>query len=65
MNPDILATLTSPQVMIALMVAAGRAGVPVTTVGKFTGDVVSLGGSSAPLADLSAIYRGAFGDTFA
>lgn len=49
----------------ALMVAAGRAGVTVRTVGKFSGDTVSIGGSSAPLADLSALYRGAFGDTFA
>ena len=48
----------------ALMVAAGRAGVTVRTVGKFSGDAVSIGGSSAPLADLSALYRGAFGDTF-
>ncbi|WP_375173734.1 phosphoribosylformylglycinamidine synthase subunit PurL [Pseudooceanicola sp.] len=48
----------------ALMVAAGRAGVPVTSVGKFTGDTVTLGGSSAPLAELSALYRGAFGATF-
>ena len=48
----------------ALMVAAGKAGVTLTSVGKFTGDTVSFGGSSAPLAELSALYRGAFGDTF-
>ncbi len=49
----------------ALMVAAGQAGVTVTTVGRFTGDQVSIGGASAPLSDLSALYRGAFADTFA
>jgi phosphoribosylformylglycinamidine synthase len=49
----------------ALMVAAGQAGVTVTTVGRFTGDHVSIGGASAPLSDLSALYRGAFADNFA
>ena len=49
----------------ALMVAAGKAGVPATTVGKFGGTDVTLGGVSAPLADLSAIYRGAFAGHFA
>jgi phosphoribosylformylglycinamidine synthase len=49
----------------ALMVAAGQAGVPVTTVGKFTGDMVTLGDASASLDDLSAIYRGSFAKTFA
>ena len=49
----------------ALMVAAGQAGVPVTTVGKFAGDSVTLGGASASLDDLSAIYRGSFAETFA
>ena len=46
------------------LVAAGRAGITVRTVGKFHGDTVSIGGSSAPLAELSALYRGAFGETF-
>ncbi|NIZ11570.1 phosphoribosylformylglycinamidine synthase subunit PurL [Pseudooceanicola sp. HF7] len=49
----------------ALMVAAGRAGVSITTVGKFGGDSVTYGGVSAPLEELSALYRGAFGETFA
>lgn len=44
----------------ALMVAARAAGVTVATVGKFGGDSVSFGGASAPLAELSALYRGAF-----
>ncbi|MDF0597431.1 phosphoribosylformylglycinamidine synthase subunit PurL [Psychromarinibacter halotolerans] len=47
----------------ALMVAAGQAGVPLSTVGRFTGSDVSFGGASAPLEDLAAIYRGAFADT--
>jgi phosphoribosylformylglycinamidine synthase len=48
----------------ALMVAAGKAGVPLHTVGKFGGDTVSFGPASAPLDELSALYRGAFGATF-
>ena len=44
----------------ALMVAAGKAGVPVATVGKFGGAAVSFGGDSAPMAELSALYRQAF-----
>jgi len=49
----------------ALMIAAGRAGVPIQSVGKFTGDTVWMGHSSAPMADLSALYRATFADTFA
>jgi phosphoribosylformylglycinamidine synthase len=41
----------------ALMVAAGKAGVPVALVGRFGGDDVSFGGSSAPLSELSEIHR--------
>lgn len=44
----------------ALMVAAGQAGVMLATVGRFGGDTVQLGRDSAPLAELSALYRGAF-----
>ncbi|MFC2967164.1 phosphoribosylformylglycinamidine synthase subunit PurL [Acidimangrovimonas pyrenivorans] len=44
----------------ALMVAAGQAGVPLHMVGRFGGDVVKFGSSEAPLAELSALYRGAF-----
>ncbi|WP_319823530.1 phosphoribosylformylglycinamidine synthase subunit PurL [Thalassovita sp.] len=47
----------------ALMAAAAQAGVPIRTVGKFTGDSVKLGGSDAPLAELSALYRSAFETT--
>ncbi len=49
----------------ALMLAAGEAGVPIQTVGKFGGADVTMGGATAPLSDLAAIYRGTFGDTFA
>jgi len=49
----------------ALMMAAGQAGVTLTSVGRFTGDSVKMGGSEAPLEDLSVIFRGAFADTFA
>ncbi|MDK3018493.1 phosphoribosylformylglycinamidine synthase subunit PurL [Pseudodonghicola flavimaris] len=44
----------------ALMIAAGQAGVPITTVGRFTGDTVRFDGSEAPLEELSALYRGSF-----
>ncbi|PRY95514.1 phosphoribosylformylglycinamidine synthase subunit II [Hasllibacter halocynthiae] len=44
----------------ALMVAAGRAGVAVEAVGGFGGAEVRLGGDAAPLADLEALWRGAF-----
>ncbi|MCV2880851.1 phosphoribosylformylglycinamidine synthase subunit PurL [Actibacterium sp. XHP0104] len=44
----------------ALIAAAGQAGVPVTTVGKFGGDAIRYGASEAPLAQLRDTYRGAF-----
>jgi phosphoribosylformylglycinamidine synthase len=44
----------------ALMVAAGQAGVPIVTVGKFGGATVRMGGSEAPLDELAAVYRGSF-----
>ena len=44
----------------ALMAAAAKAGVSIKTVGKFGGDSVKLGAAQAPLADLAALYRGAF-----
>ena len=49
----------------ALMVAAGIAGVPIASVGKFGGSQVSMGDSSAPLADLATLFRTTFADTFA
>ncbi|WP_415184554.1 phosphoribosylformylglycinamidine synthase subunit PurL [Phaeovulum sp.] len=44
----------------ALEAAAQTAGVPVQRVGNFGGDTVRFGAASAPLADLSALYRSAF-----
>ncbi|MGB0903038.1 MAG: phosphoribosylformylglycinamidine synthase II, partial [Halocynthiibacter sp.] len=44
----------------ALFIAAGQAGVPVASVGTFGGDTVNMGGSSAPLAELSDTYRTSF-----
>jgi phosphoribosylformylglycinamidine synthase II len=49
----------------ALMTAAGQAGVPIQTVGKFHGYQVTMGASSAPLADLAATFRTTFAATFA
>ncbi len=43
-----------------LEAAAAKAGVPIVRVGAFGGTAVSLGGDSAPMADLSALYRSAF-----
>jgi phosphoribosylformylglycinamidine synthase II len=44
----------------ALMVAAGKAGVPIATVGRFTGETVRLGNREAPLAELKRLYRTGF-----
>jgi phosphoribosylformylglycinamidine synthase len=49
----------------ALMIAAGRAGVTVETVGRFAGSDVRLGSASAPLAELSQLHRSALADHFA
>ncbi|ETX16448.1 phosphoribosylformylglycinamidine synthase [Roseivivax halodurans JCM 10272] len=47
-----------------LMTRASRAGVTLSSVGRFTGTDVSFGSSSAPLADLKAIHAGTFAETF-
>lgn len=44
----------------AIEAAALTTGVPVLRVGRFGGTAVTLGADSAALADLSALYRGAF-----
>lgn len=49
----------------ALFIAAGQAGVPVASVGNFGGDSVTMGGSTADLAELSAIFRTGFADAVA
>ena len=43
-----------------LMIEAGREGLPIAMVGRFTGSNVSFGGSCASLDDLSRIYRTSF-----
>ncbi len=49
----------------ALMTAAGQAGVPLETVGKFTGDTVKIGSSEATLEELSQIFRSSFAEAVA
>ena len=44
----------------ALMAEAGRVGITITSVGRFTGDSVKMGGSEAPLSELSEIFRSGF-----
>ena len=44
----------------SLIEAAREAGIAIATVGRFEGDRVTLGGDSAALAELSALYRSAF-----
>jgi phosphoribosylformylglycinamidine synthase subunit PurL len=49
-----------PEKADALFATARAAGVPVTTVGRFGGTEVSFGTATAPLSDLSHLYRTAF-----
>jgi len=49
----------------ALMVAAGQAGVALSTVGRVGGDAVRIGGSEAALEELAVLWRGAFAEHFA
>jgi len=44
----------------ALMIAAARADVQITSVGRFGGPDVRFGGSNAPLDALAKIYRASF-----
>ena len=46
----------------ALMVAAGKAGVAISTVGKVRGNKVAFGRSRAPLAELVAVHEAAIAD---
>ena len=50
----------SPGDLDALLAAAGAAGVPVARVGSFGGDSLAFGADSAPMAELSQLYRTAF-----
>ena len=49
----------------ALMIAAGQAGVPLTTVGKASGQDVTFGSQTASLDELSAIFRASFAQAVA
>ena len=46
------------------MSAASKAGVTLSSVGKFSGDTIRMGQTEASLAELSALYRGRFGEIF-
>ncbi len=48
----------------AMMVAAGKAGVPIRAVGRFGGETVTFGSVSAPLHELASIYRASFAASF-
>jgi phosphoribosylformylglycinamidine synthase len=50
----------APGDLATLQAAGAAAGVPVDAVGRFGGTTVDLGGETAPLADLSRLYRTAF-----
>lgn len=49
----------------ALMIAAGQAGVPLVSVGRFTGDSVRIGTSEAPLDELTTTFRNSFAEAVA
>jgi phosphoribosylformylglycinamidine synthase subunit PurL len=49
----------------ALVVAAGQAGVPIATVGRFTGDTVRFGKSESTLQELATLHKDAFAGHFA
>ncbi len=50
----------APEAAAAIEAAGLAAGASVARVGSFGGDAVDFGGDSASIADLSALYRGAF-----
>ncbi len=49
----------------ALMITAGQAGVPLVSVGRFTGETVKIGSSETPLADLKDTFRTSFAEAVA
>ncbi|WP_282118514.1 phosphoribosylformylglycinamidine synthase subunit PurL [Ruegeria atlantica] len=49
----------------ALMIAAGQAGVPLVSVGRFTGDSIRVGNSEAALEDLATTFRTSFAEAVA
>jgi len=48
----------------ALMVEASKAGLPLAAVGRFGGDQIRFGSASAPLSELSSLYRTSFAKIF-
>ena len=48
-----------------LCIEASKAGIPITKVGRFTGDKVRIGSSEASLSELSHLFRTAFETTLA
>ena len=59
--------LGKPWGMLCFVLDAGKGAAPVIaaglTLGWFGGDSVTFGAASAPLSELSGIYRNAFADT--
>ncbi len=49
----------------ALMIAAGQAGVPLVSVGRFTGDSVKIGSSEVSLTELADTFRSSFAEAVA
>ncbi|MGZ2258243.1 phosphoribosylformylglycinamidine synthase subunit PurL [Roseobacter sp. A03A-229] len=52
--------VATPEQAAELTTAATKAGVPLTQVGSFGGDSITFGDQSAPLTDLTALYRQSF-----
>ncbi|MEJ6401685.1 phosphoribosylformylglycinamidine synthase subunit PurL [Yoonia sp. 2307UL14-13] len=49
----------------ALMIAANQTGIILTTIGKVGGDQITFGSQSAPLADLTHVFRTSFATALA
>lgn len=54
----------APERHHALNRLASQAGVPLSVVGRFTGDQVRFGANSASMSDLSVLFRSSFAQTF-
>jgi len=50
----------APETAAALLAEARKAGIPGDEIGTFGGDTLAFGPATAPLADLTALYRTAF-----
>ena len=47
-----------------LMIAAGQAGVTLSSIGRFEGDQLRFGSAQADLSELSELYNSSFGTLF-